>query len=133
MVELSGPMSNIGGPMPNMGRPMPKLGGPIPKQVGPIPKLDGPCPNRLGQFPNWVGQFPDWVDQCSYWVDQYSPFITCLRRPCTCEWLKNAKTADSMLLAAVNFFFFDQIISSPTILLALGNTQCVQHHFEVVC
>ena len=59
-------------------------------------------------------------------------FITCFRRPYTCEWLKNAKTADSMLLAAVNFFFFDQIISSPTILLALGNTQCVQNHFEVV-
>ena len=106
----------------------------------------------MGQCPNWLNaqawrtdvlavwantqtrwtKAQNWVGQCSNWVGQCPPFITCFRRPCTCEWLKNAKTADSMLLAAVNFFFFDQIISSPTILLALGNTQCVQNHFEVV-
>ena len=72
-----------------------------------------------------------WINAQTGWTNAHLYY--CFRPPCTCEWLKNAKTADSMLLAAVNFFFFDQIISSPTILLALGNTQCVQNHFEVVC
>ena len=36
--------------------------------------------------------------------------------------VKKRLDADSKLLAAVKFFFFDQIISSPTILSASGNS-----------
>ena len=140
MVELGGSMSKS----PNWVGLWLNWVGPCPSWVGQCPIWVGQCPNWVDLFPNWLyqypswvdqcpnrlGQFPNWVDQCSNWVDQCPPLLLV---PVQYEWLKNAKTADSMLLAAVNFFFFDQIISSPTILLALGNTHCVQNHFEVVC
>ena len=133
VTKLGGPMVELSGPMSKLGGPMPKLGGPIPKLVVPIPKLGGPMSKQVGPIPKLGGPIPKLGGPMLKLGEPMPTLNTCFRPPCTCEWLKNAKTADSMLLAAVNFFFFDQIISSPTILLALGNTQCVQNHFEVLC